>query len=285
MTYLGFVASTPYSWTVLCGVLTGIAVGGITRVIRPRPKAEDARDRSRVRAARASQLTRVLFYLTGAVACVPAAVFIPDAEAILDPLLPRFFLGAAAGGFVCERFPRAIGLPSLFLGTLTVVLGFGVLRAYEPVYGQATIAEIRVLSAQEGTIRLELFAEDELRNGPTLGLGVVELEGSAVAPVVSRLRLHPGWFVFGRRLGYRIEGINSYESEAAEVRQPVDRARVAPPEGRDAFTLRILDAIEPRLPGVERSEVSAPPREVRSLARYTVLLDETVGEPILTAVE
>ncbi len=283
MSYLGFVAATPYSWTVFCGVLTGIAFGGITRVIQPLRKTEDARDRFRLRAARASQLTRVLFYLAGAVACVPAAVFIPGPELILDPLLPRFFVVAVAAGFVCERFPRAIGLPCLFLATVATVLGFGVLRAYTPVYGQAAIAEVRVLSVQEGAMRLELLAGAELDG--EFSLGVVAVEGAAVAPVVSTLRLHPGWFVFGRRVGYRIEGLNSYESGAVPGQEPVDGVRVDRPEGWEAFTLRILDALEPRLPGVERTVTVAPPRGVSALERYTVLLDETVGEPMLAGAE
>ncbi len=272
MSYVAFLTSTPYSWIVVCGLLTGIAVAGLTRVVAPSGKAKEGTDRARRRAARASQLTRVLFYLTGAVACIPAAVFFPGAEQILDSALPRFYVGASVAGFLIERFPRALGIPVVLFVVLAVVTGFGVLSAYPPVYGEMTVAELRALSVHEGSLRVELSAVDDSEHS----LGIATLSGNAVAPVVSTVGLHPGWFVFGRELGYRVRGLDAYMLETQ--REVTDRFRIAEPEGRGGLAVRVLQAIAGRLPGITKSESVTAPQLMRSRDRYSVVLDAASGE-------
>ena len=272
MSYLAFVAGTPYSWIAACGLLTGVALGGVTRVLRPLGATTDGFERARRRSARAGQLTRVLLYLALAVACVPAAVFIPGAERILDPMLPRFFIGAMIGGFLIERFPRAFGIPVVFLAVLATVAGFGVISLYRPVYGRTVIAEMRALSVREERSRIELLSAED----PDLPLVVVSLSGAAAAPAVSTLRLGSGWFVFGRNLGYRIVGLDAYAVEdGGEV---VDRFRIDDPQGWEGVALRVLEAVSGRVPGVDLAEVTAAPRAMRVLERYAVVLDERTGE-------
>ncbi len=271
MSYISFVVATPYSWIVACGLLTGIAVGGLTRVVIPRLRAGDGEDRSGRRAARASQLTRVIFYLAAAVACIPAAVFLPGADRILDPELPRFFIGAGAAGFLAERFPRALGIPVVFLVLIAVVIGLGVLAPYKPAFGRTAVAELRALSVHQDTVRVELLAPED----PELALAIVTLSGNAVAPVITTVELHPGWFVFGREAAYRIRGLDAFAGEDEPGLR--DSFRVDDPAGWHGVAVRLLRAGAGRLPGITKSESVGAPQRIRALERYAVVLDTADG--------
>jgi len=145
------------------------------------------------------------------------------------------------------------------------------------VFGRTTVAELRALSVHQDTVRVELLAPED----PEVATAIVTLNGNAVAPVITTVELHPGWFVFGREVGYRIRGLEAFAGDEETDDEQLalsDSFRVDDPVGWHGVGVRLLRAGADRLPGVSKSDSVGAPQRMRALERYAVVLDSADGE-------
>jgi hypothetical protein len=203
-------------------------------------------------------------YLCLAVVAALGAVFVPGPEQILDPGLLYLFAGSTVFFFLVFRFKKTIGLLAVLLAIAlagTLMLFMQSLNAFT---GETEIAQVRVLDAQAGRMKLEIV--------PAEGDGVITwLDGSYFAPVV-KVVIFDDYVVFmGAKTWYRFEGITSFEMERTdsglEVRQQDTDYYFPSPSGITATLWDLYERYDSRIPGVRSVQVEMDLKRVRDKPR------------------
>jgi hypothetical protein len=147
MSYGGYLAGNPLFWALLSGIGIGATLAAATWRTRQSRRPKRAASR---------KWSLAFLAMSVAVASVAAGVLLPPGLGMLsaDSL---WALGAGVLIFAPGlRFPRAVGIPLLFVLGTVVVLGAWMVRGLEPIREPVDLARITVLSIREDGLSLEV---------------------------------------------------------------------------------------------------------------------------------
>jgi hypothetical protein len=223
-------------------------------------------------------------YLCLAVVAALGAVFVPGSKQILDPGLLYLFAGSTVFFFLVFRFKKTIGLLAVILAIALAGTLMMFLQSLNAFTGETEIAQVRVLDAREGSMKLEIV--------PAQGEStIISLNGSYFAPVV-KVVIFDDYVVFlGVKTWYRFEGITSFEMERSdagvEVRQQDTSYYFPSPSGIPAKLWDFYERWDSRIPGVRSVQVEMDLKRVqdkprgRELSLYSLRIQNDGGLQII----
>ena len=247
----GFFIASPLPWLFFCGIAVGAAFNRISR------RADGVRDRER---AVARKWIFVSLSLSLAVGFLMIAVFVPGPRKILSWTNLYVFAAGLVLSFLVLRFKKAFGLPFSLLLVVFVIAVALFLKSIVAFTGETEIARVRVLSADDQEMTLELIPADQ---EPV----IVELDGEYFSPVVKVVIFEDFWVFLGSRTWYRFEGVISFriekEEEGFRLRQG-ERAYYLPrPQGISERLYRFFELNEGRIPGVKSVQIEIDSKRVQ----------------------
>ena len=267
------IVSTPASWVILAGLFIGAAVGRAT-----------VRTRHRRNPERARTTKWILFCLLMSVGIIlgVVAVFVSGPGGIADPKLGAVAGAAAALSFAATRFKKALGIPILVLIVAAAIFLGLFLQSVRAFTGQTTIAAVRVISAGNGTMRLELLPRD---GEPVL----LNMEGEYFAPIVKVVIFDDLLVFLGARTWYRFEGMTSFklvkDDTGFRFRQGSTDFYFHRAQGISERLWSLFEANEKRIPGVKTVQVEMDLKKadtgVREFATYDIVIRNNGGEEII----
>ncbi len=148
---IGALLASPLPFAALGGIFVGMALSRATRRIA------GSRDPSR---ARTRKWVAFCIYLSLAVVLGILAVFLPGARKIADVRVAYVAGAAAIVSFAGTRFRLALGIPIAVILIVAVTAGALFLRSVRAFTGETTIATVRVISADQDSMRLQLLPRD-----------------------------------------------------------------------------------------------------------------------------
>ncbi len=264
---------SPVPWTVLAGLLIGAAAGRATTRTRHRRDPERARTRKWVLFCIALSLG-ILF--------AAAALFAAGARGTSDWRLGLVAAVALAVGFAAFRFKRSVGIPVLALVVACVALLLLFLQSIRAFTGETTIARVRVISAESGTMRLEVIPGD---GQPVL----LTMEGEYFAPVVKVVIFDDLLVFLGAKTWYRFEGMTSFkvvkDDTGYRFRQGSTDFSFRHPPGISEDLWHLFEANESRIPGVKTAQVEMelkkPDAQAREFASYDIIVRNNGGVEVV----
>ena len=233
----------PVPWIVLAGLFVGAAVSRATTRTRHRQNHERARTKK-----------WVLFciYLSLGIVLAVIAVFVSGPDGIGDLRFGFIAAGATALSFCANRFKKALGIPVLVLLVASVVLIGLFLQSVRAFTSGETIAAVRVISADNGSMRLELIPRDA---EPAF----LTMEGEYFAPIVKVVIFDPLLAFLGVKTRYRFEGMTSFklvkDDAGDRLRQGSTDFYFHHAPGITEDLWRLFEANERRIPGVKTSQI------------------------------
>ncbi len=267
------IVSSPVPWTVLAGLFVGAAASRATTRTRHRPNPERARTRK-----------WVLFciHLSLGILLAVAAIFVAGPRGIADPRLALIAGAAVVVGFGVSRFKKAVGVPVLVLAVACVVLLALFLQSIHAFTGETAIARVRVISAEGGSMRLELIPRD---GEPVL----LTMDGDYFAPIVKVVIFNDLLVFLGAKTWYRFEGMTSFKMEKDDggyrLRQGSTDFYFRRPWGISEDLWRFFEANEKRIPGVKTTQVEMDLKRVEAPARefgsYVIIVRNNGGVEIV----
>ncbi len=260
--------SSPYTWLLLAGILTGAALNKLLRGVK---KTGDP-----VRAGERKRAFVLLFLVLSFIALV-CAVIVPGVDkTAANPLgLLVFYLAVSFIVFLVLRFKRLFGVPFAVLFVLLIAAVLLFLQAIVAFTGETEIARVKVDAIQNNIIKYELT--------PAVGEPeVVVTEGVNFAPQVE-LVIFDDFFVFlGAKTWYRFQAMLSYNPAASSStqvtfnRHPLKRSQGLS-EDIFAFVMQNRDMI----PGIKtiQGQITYPLR-VRVGGAYVITVQNDGGVEI-----
>lgn len=243
MSYGAFLLSTPFFWANLCGLGVGAALSALTRLPR---RARDA-ERARARKGVAVPLRFAL-----AVAAIVGGFLVAESGSMLDLRLLPVAGVAAAGAFLFLRFPRIAGIPIVLAVAIAAVFAVLFIEPFVPVRGPTELGVLRVLSIDEGIMRVEVATRGDA------SARVVELPGRELAVRAVVFVVPPQLVFLGATAGARLAAISAAEAEQ------VIWEYVPPHDG-------LLELLK-RIPGVALRQTSSAPARTNILRVYRAVL-------------
>ncbi|HVP19832.1 MAG TPA: hypothetical protein VMU36_12645 [Spirochaetia bacterium] len=270
---VSMIVSSPVPWVLLAGVFVGAALSRATT--RTRHRRDPERERTR---------KWILFcvYLSLGIGLGAVAVFVAGSAGIADPRLGVIAAVAAVLSFCATRFKKAMGIPILVLViACAVLLGF-FLQSIRAFTGETTIAEVRVISADGDSMRLELIPSDA---EPVL----LTMEGEYFAPIVKVVIFDDLLVFLGAKTWYRFEGMTSFklvkDDAGFRFRQGSTDFYFRRPAGISEDLWRLFEANEKRIPGVKTAQVDMnlkkPQVQAREFAAYDIIVRNNGGVEIV----
>ena len=270
---VSYILSSPVPWIALAGIFAGAALGRAT-----------ARTRHRRDSERARTVKWALFciYLSVGIVMAVVAVFVSGPGGIADPRLALIAGVMAALSFCANRFKKALGIPIIVLALACAVLAGLFLQSIRAFTGETTIAAVRVISAGNGTMRLELIPRD---SEPVL----LNMEGEYFAPIVKVVIFNDLLVFLGAKTWYRFEGMTSFKLEKDDsgyrFRQGSTDFYFHHPQGISEDLWRLFEANEKRIPGVKTVQVEMDLKkadtQVREFAAYDIVVRNNGGVEII----
>ena len=246
-----FFVASPLPWLLFCGAAAGAAVNRISR------RANGVSDRER---AVARKWIFVSLSLSLAVGFLMMAVFIPGPQKILSWTNLYVFAAGLVLSFLVLRFKKAFGLPFALLLVAFVIALALFLKSITAFTGETEIARVRVLSADDEEMTLELIPTDQ---EPV----IIELDGEYFSPVVKVVIFKDFWVFLGSRTWYRFEGMISFriekEEEGFRLRQGERAYYLARPRGISERIYRFFEENESRIPGVKSVQIEIDSKRVQ----------------------
>jgi hypothetical protein len=254
--------SSPVLWVALAGLLLGAAAASATARTRNRPRPERARTRKWVLAC---------LLLSTAVVAGLLAVFVPGPRLIMEARLAWLAAAAALVSFCALRFTKTLGITVSVL-LLAVVIVFGLfLRGITAFTGETEVAAVRVVSVDDGSMRLSITPRGQ---EPAL----ITMKGSYFAPIV-KVVIFDDLFVFmGARTWYRFEGLTSFNQD---LRQQDTDYRFARAAGISETLWRLFEANEGRIPGVKTVQIEMTLKKARELTSYGIRVQNDGGVEVV----
>jgi hypothetical protein len=259
---LAAIAAGPLPWVVAAGVFLGAAVSRATRRLRPGRDPERERSRRLVGACLLASIAVVLGL---------CAVFLPGPSKIADPRLAWAAAGGAVLSFVAFRFRRALGIPVLVLLVALGVAAGLFFRSITAFTGETVIGQVRVISAADAAMRLELVP----RGAPPV---VLEMKGEYFAPIVKVVIFDDLAVFLGATTWYRFEGLTSFD---AALRQQDTDYRFTTAPGLSGELWSFFEANETRIPGVKTVQVEMNAKRAKALATYDLKVQNDGGVEIV----
>jgi len=267
------IVSSPVPWIVLASLCVGAAVSTATVRVHHRRDAERARTRK-----------WVLFcvYLSVGIILGLVAVFVAGPVGIRDPRLGALAGVCAAVSFAATRFKKALGIPILALIAAAVVLTGLFLQSIRAFTGETTIAVVRVISADNDSMRLELLPRD---GEPVL----LSMEGEYFAPIVKVIIFDDLLVFLGAKTWYRFEGMTSFklvkDDSGYRFRQGSTDFSFHRPIGISETLWRFFEANERWIPGVKTAQVEMdlkrPQAQAREFGAYNIVVRNNGGVEVV----
>jgi hypothetical protein len=263
------IVMSPVPWIALAGVFVGAALSRATARTRQRRNPERART---------AKWAMFCIYLSLGIILGVVAVFVSGPGGIADPRLGVIAAVMAALAFCATRFKKALGIPIVVLVVACVVLVGLFLQSIKAFTGETTIAAVRVISADNATMRLELIPRD---SEPVL----LTMEGDYFAPIVKVVIFNDLLVFLGAKTWYRFEGMTSFklvkEDGGYRFRQGSTDFYFHHPPGITEDLWRLFEANEKRIPGVKTVQVEMdlkkPDTQVREFATYNIVVRNNGG--------
>lgn len=269
---VGILAS-PFAWLFVSALFLGASLQRAVRRARyPRFIGDDPER------ARTAKWLFFSLYLSLAVIAALGAVFVPGPEKMRDMRLAYFFLASSAFFFLAFRFKKSIGTLSLFLILALVLVVMLFVRSLTALTGETEIGRVRVLTAREGQMKLEIIAA---RGEPVIR----GMSGTYFAPVV-KVVIFDDYFVFlGAKTWYRFEGLTSFALKKGESGQSFRQ------QNTDYYFPKALgiserlwsfyEQNEGRIPGVRSVQVEMDLKKARELVTYSLRIQNDGGLQIV----
>jgi hypothetical protein len=267
------IVMSPVPWMALAGIFAGAAFSRAT-----------VRTRHRRNPERARTVKWALFcvYLSLGILLAVVAVFVSGPGGIADPRLGLIAGVMAALSFSATRFKKALGIPILVLALACAALVGLFLQSIKAFTGETTIAAVRVISADNGTMRLELIPRD---SEPV----ILSMEGDYFAPIVKVVIFNDLLVFLGAKTWYRFEGMTSFklvkDDSGYRLRQGSTDFSFHHPPGISEDLWRLFEANERRIPGVKTVQVEMdlkkPDAQVREFATYNIVVRNNGGVEII----
>lgn len=221
-------------------------------------------------------------YLSLGIILGVVAVFVSGPGGIADPRLGVIAGVMAALAFCATRFKKALGIPIVVLAIACAVLVGLFLQSIKAFTGETTIAAVRVISADNGTMRLELIPRD---SEPVL----LSMEGDYFAPIVKVVIFNDLLVFLGAKTWYRFEGMTSFklvkEDSGYRFRQGSTDFYFHHPPGIPEDLWRLFEANEKRIPGVKTVQVEMdlkkPDTQAREFATYDIVVRNNGGVEVI----
>ena len=235
--------ASPLPFAVLGGIFVGMAVSRATR------RTDRSRDPAR---ARTGKWVGFCVYLSLAVVLGILAVFLPGARKIADIRVAYVAAAAAILSFAGTRFRLALGIPIVVILVLAVTTGALFLRSIRAFTGETTIATVRVISAGQDSMRLQLLPRD---GEPAM----VTMQGEYFAPIVKVVIFNDLWVFLGAHTWYRFEGLTSFrmvkEGDGYRLRQGTTDYYLPRAAGISERLWSLFEANERSIPGVKTVQI------------------------------
>ncbi|MBN1411893.1 MAG: hypothetical protein JW969_13675 [Spirochaetales bacterium] len=262
-----FFYSNVFFWIMLSGIFFGAAISRITRFLPGDERREKARNRKWIFASLYFSLC-VVFFLCG--------LLIPGPRKILDIRLIYFFTGAAVFSFIIVRFKKAIGLPVLILSSLFIIALLLFFQAVTAFTGETEIARIKVLSASDNRMKLELTVPRD--PGPEL----VAMDGDYFSPVAKIVVFDDFLVFFGARTYYRFIGLTSFVSDSeGGIPKQATVYNFSHPLGLSETIYNFVEENEQSIPGIKTVQVDMSLKKARELGTYAVMIQNDGGVEII----
>jgi hypothetical protein len=263
---------TPYSWFFLSAIAFGAALSRATRGTR----REVQRNRAISR-----KWTMVSIYLSLAVIMAMGGVFIPGAEKVRDFKILYLFIAAAGLSFLVFRFKKAIGLPFALCISVLIILLLLFFRSLTAFTGETEIARVRVLSAQNERMKLEVILHDpydrsdrsdrsdrkdrsDIIHGEPI---LITLKGQYFAPIVKVIIFDDLYVFLGTKTWYRFLGMTSFRLEKTvdglRFRQEDSDHYFERPIGVSEWVYDLFEKYEEKIPGIKTVQVEIDLKKVR----------------------
>ena len=191
--------AAPFGWFFIAGVFLGAAASRATRRITA------SNDPERSKSKKWSLVSLFLFF---SVVLAVAGGFIPGAEKVQDIRILYISGCAVFLSFLMLRFRKAVGLPLALVMVVVAILMVLFSQALISFSGETKIAQIRVLSAHELRMKLEVDV-------PYRQPYFFELNGEYFVPIVKVINFDELYFFPVRKNWYRFEGVASFRAEKA----------------------------------------------------------------------
>jgi len=272
MSYSAALAGSPYPWLAVSALFLGAALQRATRRARPRYLGDDP-DK-----ARTSKWLFFCLYLSLAVVAALGAIFVPRPFRLGQLRYLYFYAACAALFFLAFRFRKSAGTATLLLLLAVAFTAALFLRSLTGFTGETEIGRVRVLSARDAKLKLEILAS----GGEPV---ILDLTGSYFAPVV-KVVIFDDLFVFlGAKSWYRFEGLTSFALQRTEggqsFRQQDTDYYFPRAEGMSQRLWELYERHEKRLPGVRSVQVEMDLKRARELATYSLRLQNDGGLQIV----
>jgi hypothetical protein len=284
MSYSAALAGSPYPWLAVSALFLGAALARASRRARPRYLGEE------VSRARASKWLFFSLFLSLAVVAGLGAVFVPGPTDLLRPRFLYFFAGCTVLSFLAFRFRKSAGTVTLLLLLGLILMASLFVRSLTAFTGETEIGRVRVLSAGDSRMNLELVPA---RGEPV----ILEMAGNYFAPVVKVVIFDDLYVFLGARTWYRFEGLTSYARQKTEsgqsFRQQDTDYYFPEAKGLPQSLWELFEHYEKRIPGVRSVQVemdlkkvrqtpsSLRPGKARDLATYSLRLQNDGGLQIV----
>ncbi len=284
MSYSAALAGSPYPWLAVSALFLAASLARASRRARPRYLGDE------LARARSSKWLFFSLFLSLAVVAALGAVFVPGPTDLLQPRFLYFYAACAALFFLAFRFRKSVGAATLLL-LLALALTAGLfVRSLTAFTGETEIGRVRVLSAGDGRMNLEIMPA---RSEPV----ILEMTGSYFAPVVKVVIFDDLYVFLGARTWYRFEGITSYALQKTEngqsFRQQDTDYYFPEAQGIPQRLWELFERHEKRIPGVRSVQVEidlkkvrqtpagGKPGKVRELTTYSLRLQNDGGLQIV----
>jgi hypothetical protein len=272
MSYSAAVIGSPYSWLFVSALFLGAALQRATLRARPRFLGDDPER------ARTAKWLYFSFFLSLSVVLILGAIFVPGPQRFKEVRLLYFFLGSTALFFLVFRFKRSAGLTAVLLALALVFVLAMFLRSLAAFTGETEIGRVRVLSARDGEMKLELVA-------PPREPVILSMDGLYFAPIVKVVIFDDVFVFLGARTWYRFEGLTSFAlqkgSSGQSFRQQNTDYRFPEPQGISERLWELYERNEDRIPGVKSVQVEMDLKRARELASYSLRIQNDGGLEIV----
>lgn len=260
MGYAEFLVRTPWSWVALAALTLAAAVRNLFTACLLR---------GRLRRRRERDMATALFLISTTLVLLTLAVFIPGPSRFLDPALWLFGAGVLAVALAAVSLPLLFGVPLALLLSVVLVLFSGYLQTWTPAYPPDDIAGLRVLSAHQERLTIELMDAGRGDWHEVL-IGPMEVRGGAVAIEIELIKLHHAYFLLGCRYAVRLHAVHGYRYDPTGgtfTRLATGPISTLPSE----TALRVESLVRAgRVPGVRIDTRLTEPRRVSASSEYTL---------------
>jgi hypothetical protein len=270
MSYSAALAGSPYPWLAISALFLGAALARATRRARPRYLGDDPAR------ARSSKWLFFSLFLSLSVVAVLGAIFVPGPNDLLRPRYLYFYGACAALFFLAFRFRRSVGTITMLLLLALALTGGLFVRSLTAFTGETEIGRVRVLSARDGRMNLEIMPA---RGEPV----ILPMAGTYFAPVVKVVIFDDLYVFLGAKTWYRFEGLASYSQPKGSA-VPRQETSYAFPEaqGMPQRLWELFERNESRIPGVRSVQIEMDlKRARRELANYSLRLQNDGGLQIV----